>query len=95
VRLENAPRTMAMTAFEQNDGGRLVIHLVNSVRDEIIRPIVEIPESRKVLLRVDSQKSPSQVRSLWENQSLSWKIESGELLIEIPVVKDAEIIMVE
>jgi hypothetical protein len=95
VRLENAPRTMALTAFEQNDGDRLVIHLVNSVRDEIIRPIVEVPENRNVLLRINSQKSPSQVRSLWGNQSLSWKMEGGELEIEIPVVKDAEIIMIE
>ncbi len=71
VRLENAPKTMALTAFEQNDGDRIIIHLVNSVRDETICPIDEIPESRKVKLSVISKKTPSQVISLWGNQNFN------------------------
>jgi hypothetical protein len=95
VWLENAPRTMALTGFQQNGGNRLVFHMVNSVRDETILPIVEIPENRNIILKVNSQELPSKVISLWEKQTLTWTIEGGVLLIEIPIVKDSEVILVE
>ena len=42
IKLKNAPRTIALTGFMQTDMNRQVIHLVNSMRDEINQPIVEL-----------------------------------------------------
>ena len=95
VRLENAPSTMALTSFQQDEGKRLIFHLVNSVRDETVRPIVEIPETRNTLLEVAQSKSPQKVTSLWEKQTIAWEIVDEVLTLKIPSIKDSEIIIVE
>ena len=46
IRLSGAPSTLAMTAFRQPS--RTLVHLVDSVRDEIMRPITEVAVSDSV-----------------------------------------------
>jgi len=95
VSVENSPFSMALTCFQQNDGNRLIIHLVNSIRDETVRPIWNIAESRNVILKINSKRNPQKVTSLWEMQTISWEKNNACISIEIPRIKDSEIIIVE
>jgi len=95
VRVLGAPGTLALTAYEQVGGGRLVAHLVNSVRDETVSPIEEIAESRGVELVVEGRGQPRRVYSPKSKQELEWKVEAGELVIGVPPIWDSEVILVE
>lgn len=95
VQIKNAPKTMALTGFSQLDGDRLIFHLVKSIRDETIRPIIEVPLSRDIQLMINSPRTPNRVLSLWEKQTLTWRIDNGMLLIDIPTVQENEVIMVQ
>ena len=95
VTLENAPSTIALTGFQQDGGRRLILHLVASVRDETVRPIIEIPQTRDVVLKIHSRKSPQKVSSLWEKQSINWEWVGEVLSLDVPRICEAEIILVE
>jgi hypothetical protein len=95
VRLENAPRTMALTAFEQNDGGRLVIHLVNSVRDETLKPVEEIIDCYDMRLIISTSRQLTRVVGLRSERDLIWKNNIVEIIVDIPHIHISEIILLE
>ncbi len=95
LRLENAPRTMAITAFRQLDSDRMVVHLVNSVRDELVQPISEVLESRDVRLEVDVDHPPSKVICLGEGEEPSWLMKDGTLVVTIPSVCYSTVVVIE
>jgi|GEM_PF-1727187 len=66
VRVVNAPLTLALTAFKQPEQQRLVIHLVNSVQEEIIHPIEEVAVCSGVSLEVDIDTEVSKVEIIGE-----------------------------
>jgi hypothetical protein len=95
IMLENAPGTIALTGFQQEGGRRLILHLVNSVRDETVRPIVEIPEASNITVKVHSKKSPQKVTSLWKRQNITWEWDGVIISLVLPSVCEAEVILLE
>jgi hypothetical protein len=95
VQLEGAPYTMALTAYRQGGGERLVVHLVSSVRDEVVRPIEEIAESCGMQLKVKVSGDVKKVQVLRSNLEVSWGMEDGILVVDLPPVRDSEVILVE
>jgi hypothetical protein len=95
VRLENAPEVIALTAYEQEMGKRIVVHLVASVRDETLRPIEEIAEWHDVQLIVSIAGQLDRAVGLRNKLDLIWKIEEGKIVIEIPNIRVSEIILLD
>lgn len=95
IRLENAPQTMAVTAFRQLGSDQIIVHLVNSVRDKLAQPISEVPESRDVKLEVDVAQPPSKVISLGEGGDPSWLVENGTLVVTIPSVHYHSVVVID
>jgi hypothetical protein len=61
VILRNAPKTLALSVYEQAEAKRLIIHLVNSVRDDVNRPINELNACQGVKLLVRTDAKPAKV----------------------------------
>jgi hypothetical protein len=95
IQLKNGPKTLALTAFRQTAHDRLIIHLVNSIRDEIICPITEVETSTNIQVLVKGDKKPTMVKSLSNNGPLAWEYESGLLNISVPEIHISEVIIVE
>ncbi len=87
VCLEKAPQTMALTAFEQAGGERLIIHLVNSVRDEMAQAISQVAESSGMRIQVATSRRPKKVMFLPEGRELDCSLEDGILSVEISTVR--------
>jgi len=81
IRLSGAPSTVAMTAFRQ--ASCTLIHLVDSVRDEIMRPITEIAECRGATIELDVATEPSTIVAVGQSVELSWSFESGRLSVAL------------
>lgn len=94
IQIKNAPRTLAVTAFTQPDLNRQIIHLVNSVRDEINQPIVELNECKKVRLYVKTPKNPARVSEAGKGE-LRWSLKGQELMIDVPDFYDHKVITIE
>lgn len=95
VRLENAPQTLAVTAFRQPQYNRMLIHLVNSVRDELLTPISEVAEAQAVRLHIDVDTAPAKVLALDEQPELSWSTANGTLIVDMPSLRYHTLIVVE
>jgi len=94
IQVKNAPHTLAVTAFTQIDMNRQVIHLVNSVRDEVNQPILELNECRGVQLCIKIIKDPVRVIEAGKAE-LNWSLEGQELIIDIPDFDDCKVIVIE
>jgi hypothetical protein len=93
IRLANAPQTMAKSAFRQPIRGRTIVHLVNSVRDELAQAITEASQGRDVKLEVDHSLHAE--CSLVEGRQLSWSVDNGTLVVTIPSVLQHAVVVVE
>ena len=94
VKVQNTPRTIALTAFKQPNTNRTIIHLVNSVRDEINLPILELNQCSRIKIFVNTVKEPSRVFEVGKS-GLSWSIKGDEVIIDTPKFYDHKIIIVE
>lgn len=61
MRVEGVPGTVAMTTYWQGGRKRLVIHLVDSVHDEMIRLIVKVPTYRNIEFDLRMARIPTVV----------------------------------
>ena len=95
VQAINAPKTLALTAFHQIDKNRLIIHLVNSIQDEVIRPIVEIPETSNVELKIAKGSHPKKVVVWNKNQETEWRMRDEYLILRVPVFRYHAIVLIE
>jgi hypothetical protein len=95
IRLKNAPQTLAVTAFRKRDGKKIIIHLVDSIRDELAQPISELPEYRDITLQVDLDFVPSKVFRLNQNRELEWSLKDETLSISIPSLKTSSVVIIE
>ena len=95
VQVANAPKTLALTAFRQSSENRLIIHLVNSVQDEVLRPIVEVPEISDVELKIAIKSHPRRVKVWGETQEPEWSMEAENLVVQVPDFRYHSIILVE
>ena len=93
VRLLNAPRQLGMTAFRQK--GRTLIHLVGSVRDEVMPPIAELEPARLVKLEIDFIAEPDDVKLFGDTASTDWTVSDDVLTIVISEVTAHVLVVVE
>ncbi len=93
IRLQNAPATMALTAFRQRSG--LIVHLVNSVRDEILPPITEVAPAYDVRLVIPVEKPPRQVISLAGDPLRTWSVQGGSVLVDFASIQYHAVIAVQ
>lgn len=70
-----------MTAFRQVS--RTLVHLVDSARDEIMRPIAEVAECRGVTVELDLATEPSMVVAVGQPVELSWSFDAGRLSVAL------------
>jgi len=92
--VKNAPRTLALSAFIQNDFNRNIIHLVNSIRDEINQPIIELNECKNIKLNVKTNNKPKKITESGKLK-LDWQFKNKELVIDIPNFYDYKVIVIE
>lgn len=64
IQIENATTTLALTAFKQENPHRMIVHLVNSVRDELLQPIIDVLENRNIVLKIALDAAPRKVASV-------------------------------
>jgi hypothetical protein len=95
IRLENASKELALTAYLQEMEKRYVIHLVASVRDEEIRSIAEIKEFYDIKLILYLNRKIRRVIGSKQQCDIKWRSIEGELVIEIPHMKISELILIE
>ena len=96
IRLENASKELALTAYVQEVEKRYVIHLVASVRDEELRSITEVNEFFDVRLVLSiNGKIIHKVARLNQQCEIIWRTTEGKLVIEIPCIHISDIILVE
>jgi hypothetical protein len=95
VRVANAPKTLALTAFDQPGENRLIVHLVNSVLDEVLRPIYEVPETRNVDVKIEMKSTPKKVVVWGETHEPEWSMEVDTLIIHLPEFRYRSILLVE
>jgi len=95
VTVENGPQSMAVTAFRQSDSGRTVVHLVDSVRDELAQPINELPQWRGIALQVQVERPPRRVFVAPGEEELSWAMEGGSLRVALPPLRGSVVVVVE
>ena len=93
VRVSKAGDALALTAFKQ--GERLLIHLVNSVRDETRLPINETIPSHEVRVEVDVESPPHSVSALGDDVDVNWDMEDGALRIDISAVRYHVLLVIE
>lgn len=94
IRAENAPLTLAITAFRK--GNRLILHLVDSVREERKQPIVEAPRHRDITLELDVSDTVRAVHSVaGVSDALSWQQAGGQLRITLNELHCAAILVAE
>ena len=95
VRLENASNEIALSAYVQEMEKRDVIHLVASVRDEILKPVDEINNFYDIQLIRLVNSQVNKVIGLKQKCELKWRIIKEELVIEIPRIHISDIIIIE
>ena len=78
-----------------NEYDRSIVHLVNSLCDEIILPISEVPESRALELQVDMTETPSNVFYPGGKVDLSWHTRDGTLTVTLPSVHYDAVIVID
>ena len=93
VRVMNASDVLAVTAFKQ--GARTLIHLVNSVRDEIRLPINETIPSFDVTVEVDLNAPVSAVSAHGDETELTWTSTDNTLSIALSRVSYHVLLVIE
>lgn len=94
IRVYGLPMTTALTAYRQEGGDRIVIHLVDSVRDETIRPLMELPRYCDVRIELEVAKAPERVFVPGDGEELLWKIEGKKLTLTIPAFQASMVIVI-
>ena len=93
VRVVSARDELALTAFRQ--GERTLIHLVNSVRDEIRLPINETIPSFDVLVEVDLDTPANSVIALGDETEVSWEANGATLRVNVAKVSYHVLLVIE
>ncbi len=84
---------MALTAYRQRSD--LIVHLVNSVRDEILPPITEVAPAYDVRLVIPVENPPRQVISLAGDPLRTWSVQGGSVLVDFASVQYHAVIAVQ
>jgi hypothetical protein len=95
IRVEGAPKTVAVTAYRQAGESRLVIHLVDSVRNEANHPLAELPRYYDMRIELDVTTEPKRVFIPANEGNLLWKVEHNKLMLTIQAFQSSMVIVVE
>jgi len=85
VRVSNAGDALALTAFKQGD--RTLIHLVNSIRDEIRQPINETIPSFNVEVEVDLAGPATSVSAFGDQTEVDWEADGARVRVKVAGVR--------
>lgn len=93
VRVSNASDVLAVTAFRQ--GERTLIHLVNSIRDEIRLPINETIPSVDVAVDLELDSPATKVTAFGDDTEVSWEQIGDALSIRLSQVSYHVLLVIE
>lgn len=93
LRVSNASDVLAVTAFRQ--GNRTLIHLVNSVRDEIRLPINETIPSVDVAVEVALDSPATAVSAFGDETEVSWEADGALLRVKVAEVRYHVLLVIE
>lgn len=93
VRVSNASDVLAVTAFRQ--GERTLIHLVNSIRDEIRLPIYETIPSVDVAVDLELDSPATKVSAFGDDTEVSWRQIGDRLSIRLSQVAYHVLLVIE
>jgi hypothetical protein len=93
VRVRNANDVLAVTAFKQ--GERTLVHLVNSIRDEIRLPIDETIPSFDVAVEVELAAPATSVFALGDETEVSWEADGATVRVKVAEVSYHVLLVVE
>jgi len=93
VRVKNASDVLALTAFKQ--GGRTLIHLVNSIRDEIRLPINETIPSFDVVVEVDLESPATSVSAFGDETDPSWEADGATARVNVAKISYHVLLVIE
>jgi len=85
ARVSNAGDALALTAFKQ--GARTLIHLVNSIRDEIRQPINETIPSFNVEVEVDLAGPATSVSAFGDQTEVDWEADGARVRVKVAGVR--------
>ncbi|MEM3406036.1 MAG: beta-galactosidase trimerization domain-containing protein [Candidatus Aenigmatarchaeota archaeon] len=94
---KNCPETIAIIPWYQKEKERYVIHLVNSVRDDIEFPITHVPTfyNIEIELLINTKAKYKAEQLFPEKKKLSIIKKKGRILLKIPEVKHHCIISIK
>jgi len=95
VAMENAPRSVEVVLRSQQEGQRLVLHLINFT-GEMTRPIRQVVPLRDVRITLTAEKEVKRIFTLMRPQTLAaQKGQSGRIQFTVPQVNEYEVIVIE
>jgi len=97
VNVENCPDTVELTAFKQSNGNRFILHLVNSIRNQIQEPITHVSCERdiRVSVQVPEEKPRYRAKLIPEKIELVCEGRKGSISLNIPELKYHKIVVIE
>ena len=95
VVVENAPRSVEVALRSQQEGQRLVLHLINFI-GEMTRPIRKVVPLRDVRITLTTETEVNRIFTLMLPQQLAaQKGQSGRTQFTVPQVNECEVIAIE
>jgi hypothetical protein len=95
VVIENAPRSMEVVLRSQEQGRRLLLHLINFT-GEMTRPIQRVLPIENVRITLRTKGELNKVRTLMRPQTLaSRRIGSEQLQFVVPRIEEYEVVVLE
>jgi hypothetical protein len=95
VRIDNAPGSLEVVLRSQQEGKRLLLHLVNST-GEMTRPIRKVMPLYNLRIRLDQAGDAAKVFTLVRPRQLAWqKDKAGNLQFVLPRVDEYEVVVIE
>lgn len=97
ISVDNCPNTVELTAFKQSSKERLIINLVNSIRDNIQEPITHVCREHNIQIniKVPEEKPIYRAKLIPEKTDLLCEGRKGSISLKIPELKYYKIVVVE
>lgn len=95
IRLENVPGSVEVVLRSQNEGRRLILHLINST-GEMTRPIQRILPLKDARVTVVGAAGVRHVQTLWKRgHVMTERTAAGDLRFTLPQVNEYEVVVMD